>query len=224
MLENVITENSLFELYGKQKSGKTFWALALSLSIACGLDFYGRKAKHGKALYIVGEGNKVRFGHRIKAWVKRTSQLQGIPEKELRARIDKNWELVPIPVMISMPQQVSDFLAANKAEGLRVLIVIDTLMRTFDGNINEQNDMMRYVRGCDEIREATGAAVLIVHHPGLAASKSWGRLGRVCPPRWTASGNSIRRQAARVQGGYAPRWRLRSTADGLQFGNSYSGL
>ena len=72
VLENVITENSLFELYGKQKSGKTFWALALSLSIACGLDFYGRKAKHGKALYIVGEGNKVRFGHRIKAWVKRT--------------------------------------------------------------------------------------------------------------------------------------------------------
>ena len=79
VLEDVITENSLFELYGKQKSGKTFWALALSLSIACGLDFYGRKAKHGKALYIVGEGNKVRFGHRIKAWVKGTSQIARHP-------------------------------------------------------------------------------------------------------------------------------------------------
>lgn len=170
VLQDVITENSLFEFYGKQKSGKTLWALALSLSIACELEFYGRKVKHGKSLYIVGEGNKVRFGHRVKAWIKRTSQIYRISEKELRARIQKNWELVPIPVMISTPQQVADFLAANKAEGPRVLIVIDTLMRTFDGNINEQNDMMRYVRGCDEIREGTGAAVLIVHHPGLAAS------------------------------------------------------
>ena len=102
--------------------------------------------------------------------MKRTAQGHGLSETELRARIEENWALVPIPVMISMPPQVADFLKANEAEGPRVLIVIDTLMRTFDGNINEQNDMMRYVRGCDQIREATGAAVLIVHHPGLNAA------------------------------------------------------
>ena len=125
--------------------------------------------------------------------------------KETPGAYRRNWELVPIPVMISMPQQVSDFLAANKAEGLRVLIVIDTLMQTFDGNINEQNDMMRYVRGCDEIREATGAAVLIVHHPGLAAWSGRGRLGQSARRGGRHRAILYGGQAARVQGGYAPR-------------------
>ena len=45
LLDPIIPENSLFELYGKMKSGKTFWAISLSLCVACGIDFYGHRSR-----------------------------------------------------------------------------------------------------------------------------------------------------------------------------------
>jgi hypothetical protein len=170
LLDPIIPENSLFELYGKMKSGKTFWAISLSLCVACGIDFYGHKVKAGKVLYIIGEGNRKSFSYRVAAWIKRTAQLTGISELELRKRIEVNWKVRPLPVHINDPKQLGEFLKYAAMEGRGELVVVDTLMRNFAGNTSEQKDMMDFVRGCDALREKTGAAVLILHHPGHGAA------------------------------------------------------
>ena len=49
-----------------------------------------------------------------------------------------------------------------------VLIIIDTLARTFGGgDENKQNDMNAYVSAVDRLKKATGAHVMIVHHSGV---------------------------------------------------------
>ena len=52
------------------------------------------------------------------------------------------------------------------------LIVIDTLARAFaGGNENASEDMGALVRNMDQIREATGANVLFIHHSGKDQAK-----------------------------------------------------
>ena len=133
-------------------------------------DFYGHKVKAGKVLYIIGEGNRKSFSYRVAAWIKRTAQLTGISELELRKRIETNWKVRPLPVHINDPKQLGEFLKYAAMEGRGELVVVDTLMRNFAGNTSEQKDMMDFVRGCDALREKTGAAVLILHHPGHGAA------------------------------------------------------
>jgi hypothetical protein len=121
-------------------------------------------------LYIIGEGNRKSFSYRVMAWIKRTAQLTGIAKAELRSRINANWKARPVPVHINDPKQLNEFLKHAAKEGRGELVVVDTLMRNFVGNTSEQKDMMEFVRGCDALREKTGAAVLILHHPGHGAA------------------------------------------------------
>lgn len=51
------------------------------------------------------------------------------------------------------------------------LVVVDTLARSYGGDENSATDMSRFIRTCDAIREATGGAVLIVHHTPKEAGR-----------------------------------------------------
>ncbi len=166
-LDKLIPLNSLFVLFGNENAGKTFWALSLGLACACDLDFYGVPARRGKVIHVIGEGSRKAFSYRVDAWIKMTSIEYDIPETELEARIGLNWEVLAVPVTINSPKEVAEFLRANAEQGQRGLIILDTLMRNFEGNINEQVDVMAFVKGCDIIRRKTGATVLVLHHPGL---------------------------------------------------------
>lgn len=65
------------------------------------------------------------------------------------------------------------------------LIILDTLARCFGGSDeNAAKDMGAFIQGCDAIKAATQATVLIIHHSGKDRTK-----GREAPapfvPRWT---------------------------------------
>ncbi|EHW4533488.1 AAA family ATPase, partial [Escherichia coli] len=52
------------------------------------------------------------------------------------------------------------------------MIVIDTLARCFGGHDeNDSRDMGAFIQGCDAIKQATGATVLVVHHSGKDETK-----------------------------------------------------
>ena len=55
-----------------------------------------------------------------------------------------------------------------------VVVVIDTLNRSLNGNENESRDMAAYIRAADAIRETFHCAVIIVHHCGIAANRPRG--------------------------------------------------
>jgi hypothetical protein len=168
VLQDVIPVNALFELYGKEKSGKTFWAATLGFCIATGTDFFGKAIKPGRVLHIIGEGNKKSFGNRAEAWIKDQAQ-SAAHAKELEEQFETNWRVLPIAVHIDVESQIKDFLEANPNEW--TLIIVDTMLRNMVGHISDPKDMSAFVRGCDAIREKTGAAVLVLHHEGKDASK-----------------------------------------------------
>ncbi|MCK3155946.1 helicase RepA family protein, partial [Escherichia coli] len=67
--------------------------------------------------------------------------------------------------------RTAGLVKSRTGENVR-LIVIDTLARCFGGNDeNDSRDMGAFIQGCDAIKQATGATVLVVHHSGKDETK-----------------------------------------------------
>jgi hypothetical protein len=159
LVEGMIVEGELAVVYGPPKAGKTFFVLDLALSVATGTQFHGPRAVEapGRVLYVIGEGNAELFGERIKAWC---------DARELPLPDDSFLTVADQPD-ITKPEDVADLAGIARPR----LIILDTLSRTMTGDENSPADMAAYVRGCDRLRQATGAAVVVVHHEGKDASR-----------------------------------------------------
>ena len=154
LVEGILVEGELAVLYGPPKAGKTFFGLDLALSVATGAEFHGGRSigAPGPVLYVIGEGNSALFGERIKAWC----DARGLPIP------DDRFVAVTDRPDLTDPKHVADLAAITRPK----LIILDTLSRTMVGDENSPSDMAAYVRGCDSLRETTGAAVVVVHHEG----------------------------------------------------------
>lgn len=165
--DDVIAENSLFVLYGRQKSGKTFLALNLALAIAANRgEFCGRKIRWGRVLYIIAEGNEREFKARLKVWI------DSFPKSEretIREYLKLNFKAVTCPVMVNQAEHVAALVRKNP--GQWDLVVIDTYLRNTSGNVNDPKDAVLFVNGCDTIRRESNAAVMAVHHSGKDESR-----------------------------------------------------
>lgn len=164
MIKHVLPAQSLCSIYGPSGSYKSFLAVSWACHIAAGVPWSDRKVAQGAVLYIVGEGG-VGVPRRIKAW------------EIVNKRSADNLFLVNRPVFPVRQQEVNEvLLAARQIEsecGYPVrLVVIDTLARCFGGNDeNDARDMGAFIEGCDTIKQATGATVLVVHHSGKDEAK-----------------------------------------------------
>lgn len=161
LAHRLIPDGGLAVVYGPPKAGKTFWALDLSLCVATGRDLHGTKVFRGRVTYVAAEGGPARLRDRVAAWLKSRSADP--------SEIDGQWEMVAAPVDLANPKQVGELL--QQLGGKRDLVVFDTLARCMSGDENSQKDMNSAVRGCDRVRQETGAAVLLVHHEGKDGAK-----------------------------------------------------
>lgn len=164
VIKHILPSQSLCSIYGPSGSYKSFLAVSWACHIAAGVPWSDRKVTQGAVLYIVGEGG-VGVPRRIKAW------------EQVHKQSADNLFLVNRPVFPVRRQEVNEvLLAAREVEaecGLPVrLVVIDTLARCFGGNDeNDARDMGAFIEGCDTIKQATGATVLVVHHSGKDEAK-----------------------------------------------------
>ncbi len=161
LVQGLLVADGMSAVIGKPKTGKTYWTLALALSVATGRTFYGRDVTQGRVTYVCSEGGIARFRQRVAAWCRH----HGIDSRTLNDRFG----LVSSRVDLLTPENVKELLAA--LGGSRMLVVLDTLARTMGGNENAQEDMNHYVAACDRIREATEATVVVVHHVGKDAKR-----------------------------------------------------
>ena len=164
-----MVQGGLFEIYGKWKSGKTFWGLEIALCIVTGIQFFGMPVTQGSCLYVIAEGNRKLFGYRVEAWIKARSKDDAVLEQRLRNMIAAHLRIVPTPVLIDVDVQVTQLMKANP--GSWDLVVIDTLFRSMQGDVMNPGDFAKFVAGCDRIRRKFSAAVLFLHHQKRSEAK-----------------------------------------------------
>ena len=166
-VQGVLTEGGASMVYGESNAGKTFWATNLSLHVAAGMEWCGRRVEQGGVVYAVLEGG-IGFRNRVHVWkVHHGMEDARIPFASIPAGLNL------LNPEADTPKLILAIRKAAEAFGMPVkLIVIDTLARAFaGGNENASEDMGALVRNMDQIREATGANVLFIHHSGKDQAK-----------------------------------------------------
>jgi hypothetical protein len=163
VVKHLLPAGAVAFLYGPSTAGKTFLTLDASFRVALGKEFLSRRTRRGAVLYVALEGS-AGFGKRIKA----AEGLHGDPGNYF-ARLKS---LVTLGRSPKAEADVARIIAnarllAKQAGSHVALIVVDTLARALAGdNENEAAAISAVVSQANRIASETGAAVLIVHHPG----------------------------------------------------------
>jgi hypothetical protein len=159
LVAGYVPERSFVVLYGRPGARKSFLALDMALSVATGRPWHGREVRKGSVVYLAAEGQAGMKG-RVAAW--RQSHGKGYPKPDMKLILQH----------VNIVQQLSELKDLLSTVTGISLIVIDTLARTFGGgDENSTRDMNTFVAAIDQLREATGACILVVHHSGKDDSK-----------------------------------------------------
>ena len=176
LIPGVLVAGELAMCYGPPASYKSFVSLGMAMAVATGTPWMGRPTKQGPVIYVAAEGAGG-YTARVLAW----AESAGMDSDETdRTPV----HLVTEPVQLHRNDDVAGFLAEVQAKGLRpALVVFDTLSRCFaGGDENSAQTVSTLVEAIDDMRRATGAAVLLVHHSrkdGSAERGSGAFLGAV---------------------------------------------
>jgi hypothetical protein len=154
LIHNTLFMNSLAWLIGKPGHGKSFIAVDIAGHVATGETWAGCPTKQGTVMYLVAEGGSG-MRMRVRTWEKVTGH-----------RIERRMALKTAAVQVMDPGPWAAFVEATTRLD-PVLIVVDTQARVTVGmEENSARDMGMFVSRLDQLRLATGACVLIVHHQG----------------------------------------------------------
>lgn len=168
LVDGWLTEGDRSVLGGPSGSGKSFFALHLSMCVARGIDFFEYPVKKGGVIYQAGEGGRG-IKKRLKAYRK---------QFEVDVTDDVPFVLLPHKVDLFSKEGDTDRLideinawAMTMSEPLR-LVVIDTLATATAGaDENSGKDMSVVLANIAKIAEKTNAHVQLVHHMNSEGKK-----------------------------------------------------
>lgn len=192
--QGIIAKGTHFQIYGKPKTGKTFFALSFALTMACSAflesfrgeptTFCGRKVDGQRVLYIIAEGSQSEYRNRIEAWLRAAvkqygANLDKAGRDKLRAQLEEQigfwFKTVSVSVPLNEPEHVKALLDANPGPSALApgwdFVVVDTMFRNMSGNVNDPKDSAAFGKGVDTIREVTGATVAVLLHEGKDSSR-----------------------------------------------------
>lgn len=161
VVEGLIEEQRLYEVFGRWKEGKTIAVMDMAAHACTGRTWGDRRTVETLVVYVAGEAVED-IEQRLAAW-----QLH----KDITA---------PIPFMIrtkpvyltqqEFAQRLYQELKAWRQEfpDMAILLVIDTLNRNFGpGNENSVEDMGAFTNNLiDVVVRPSGCTCLVVHHTG----------------------------------------------------------
>ena len=154
LIDGVLEQRSVANLYGPSGHGKSFIALDMAASIVTGRTWHGHPTDHGTVLYVAAEGASGQ-GPRRRAWMHhygatRLDQLVWYPEA----------------INLTSPLEVEAFTEAATPLDPS-LVIFDTQARCSVGaEENSAKDMGLIVAACDQIVARLGCTVLLIHHSG----------------------------------------------------------
>ena len=163
LVQGLIPRVGVSVIWGPPKSGKSFWTFDLSMHVALGWEYRGRRVQQGPVVYCAFEGQSG-IRARVEAF-----RLRFLAERS---------DAVPFflePLTLDLVQEVNDLIAAIRDTQISpAAIVLDTLNRSLRGSENSDEDMGAYVAAAEALREAFECAVLIVHHCGIDGTRPRG--------------------------------------------------
>jgi len=171
LIKDLILANTTVSLYGPSGSLKSFFAIDLGLSIACGhtfsdsLGFLGKPIKQGRVMYLCGEGMDGIRG-RLEAW----QDVRGI-------KVPHDMFMVSRGATMVDKQHDRKRLISMVRKCRPELLIIDTLRRNFSGHENDSKEVSEFVAAIDEIKNCCRCTVLVVAHTGKDTTR--GEMGSV---------------------------------------------
>jgi putative DNA primase/helicase len=154
LIDDMLVEETLSAMIGKEGTFKSFIALDLALRIATGTPFHGRAVRQGHAVYVAAEGMGG-IGKRAAAWA--ASHQCAIPAC---------FHLLPESVRLLERGDVQGVLdTLHPLPESPTLLVVDTLARAIEGgDENSAKDMGALIAAADILRTRLRCHVLLIHH------------------------------------------------------------
>lgn len=139
--------------------GKSYWALAVAVSVASGIALGPLAVTQGKVVYLAAEDDIDILHSRLRAIVPEGADLAGF---DIRSTLGMAINIMNNQVQLDL---------ASAAKGAR-LLVLDTLSRFHSLDENSTRDMTSLMIVLEAIAAKSGAALLYLHHSSkLAASQ-----------------------------------------------------
>ena len=186
LVDDLIPENCVGLFVGESQAGKSFACISLAGSLAVGKPFFGKEIPAPRGtIYVCAEG-LFSIGPRLEAEIRGSIQPYLAQKDKEGAGGDNIASRLPIAVLDDVPDLVQDDAVERSigtilaiAEDMRNrlgvplgLVIIDTMISAIGiENLNDAIAARQAVDVLQEIRRATGAVVLGVHHHGKDTSK-----------------------------------------------------
>jgi hypothetical protein len=168
LIDDFLTAGEKCVIGGPSRSGKSFLTIHAAMSIARGVDFFGRTAQPGLVVYQAGEGVRG-IKKRLRAYRKHNAVPadEKVPFVLLQSQVDL-WR--PDGDTGPLIEEITEIAKAYPVP-LR-LVVIDTLATATGGaDENSGRDMGAVMQNISRINSTTGASVLLVHHMNAQGAK-----------------------------------------------------
>jgi hypothetical protein len=172
LVEGVLPEASLFQVFGETGSYKSFVMLDLALSIANGLDWMGHAVRSpGPVALVLGEGG-ADAGARLGAWL---AAHPGSSDYLLAYSVEQQLDLMLPSHVDAMIADLEEHRVRRHPDQPWRMIVFDTQADHMpSGDEDRAKDFTVVKRSIQRISQATGAAVGLVHHTGWDKSRERG--------------------------------------------------
>ncbi|MHA6764776.1 AAA family ATPase [Streptacidiphilus sp. PAMC 29251] len=160
LIADMLFLDSLARVNGPSGHGKSFVTLDFAGCVGTGSDWHGHATSQGLVIYLVAEGARG-IRKRVRAWEKQNGmRMTGV-------------KFLPRPVQA---MDVEWLVLIEVCRRLRpALIIVDTQARVTVGvEENSATEMGRVVHRMEELRGASGACLLLVHHKGLSGDHGRG--------------------------------------------------
>lgn len=163
VIHGLIPARGLVVIVGPPKSGKSFFATDMFLSVAREQSYGGRAVLPGSIFYCTGEGQSG-AKRRLVAMRRNT----GIEGKGVPFHLIENVPDLGSPAtdVLQLIEEIESFVKSTGCPAPRA-IILDTLARCMGAaDENAAGDMGRVLDRCAMIEQRLGCVVVLVHHTG----------------------------------------------------------
>lgn len=154
VVKGLLSRASYAVMAGPPGAGKTFCALSIARHVAAGQEWHGHRVKQGTVLYLAFEG------------------MGGMKKRGAALRQHYGDKDLPLYLMhgrmnVRTPEGRRDLATAVALmPEVPSLIVVDTFARAMmGGDENSAQDVGAFNEAMEGLMKATGACVLVLHHP-----------------------------------------------------------